>query len=269
MSTARRRLGRRGVGLSVIGLGEVCWAIGYIAAPTTDRDGMRGLLAIMPLPWWAVAWAACGVTALVSAWLPEGRDRWGWITAVMPPLAWALGYCWAALATDYPRGWFVFAWYLTSHALFILWAASVAEYAMPQPGRRSRRAPPLWLIGSGQVCWGIGIVAAPHVDTSGLQPLLLWGMDMECWAGVWVLVGLVTFAAGWLPEGPDRWGFAGAVVLPLVWGSSYAIAWFNGLYERGGFIFLWYLTSHVGMALWAAAVPEYQVPEGGPERQDA
>lgn len=258
LSGARRRLGRRGAPLLLLGAGQVAWGVGYIPSPGADRDGMRALLWLAPVWAWALVWGAAGVVALVSAFLPEGRDRWGYTASVMPPLAWAMGYAYAG-ATGYGRGWFVFAWYLFSHALLILWAASVAEYSMPRRKCRSRRAPPLLLLGIGQVCWGVGFVAAPHISTRGLEGLMRV-MPLTAWAYVWILSGLVTLAALWLPVGPDRWGFTFAVALPLVWGGGYGWEWICGDYGRGGFLFVWYLTAHAGMAAWAANVPEWELP---------
>lgn len=255
--SVRSRLGRRGVPLLLLGTGQVCWGIGYVAAPSTDREGMVGLLAVMPLCGWALVWMAAGAVALVGAFLREGPDRWGFIAAVMPPLVWALGYAYAGIG-GYPRAWFVFLWYLLSHALLILWAASVAEYAIPRRKCLSRRAPALILLGVGQICWGVGFVAAPHTSTSGLGSLLQV-MPMCAWAAVWAITGLLTLVCAWLPR-HDWWGFFGAVGLPLVWGGGYCWEWWDGNFERGGFVFVWYLTAHAGIALWASAVPEWQMP---------
>jgi hypothetical protein len=261
------RLRRRGTALAILGAGELCWGLGYIAAPATDRTGMRKLLVVLPMGGWASVWAACGALALTGAFLPEGPDRWGWIAAVMPPLAWGLGYGWAAAACGYGRGWYVLAWYVTSHALLTLWAASVAEYSVPRIGRcrwrSSRRAPPLLLIGAGQLLWGVGFVAVPRTNTRGLE-LVLHIAGLHTWALVWVAVGLAAMASAFLPEGPDRFGFAGSIMLPLVWAASYGWSWLDGDYLRGGFIMIWYLTAHAGMAAWAAWVPEYQAPAARP-----
>ncbi|MFC4328388.1 hypothetical protein ACFPC0_11170 [Streptomyces andamanensis] len=258
VSGARRRLGRRGVPLVLLGAGQIGWGIGYVAAPTTDTSGLQGLLKLMPLEAWAWLWVGAGAAALVGAVLPEGPDRWGFIAAVMPPTAWALGYMYDGMH-GYSRAWFVFAWYLLSHALLILWSASVAEYKLPKRKSHSRRSPSLFLLGVGQVCWGVGFVAAPHTDRRGLDGLLRV-MPMDGWAVAWIASGVVTLGALWLPVGPDRWGFAFAVGLPLVWGCGYGWEWITGDYERGAFVLVWYLTAHAGMAAWAAAVPEWELP---------
>lgn len=265
-AATRRRVGRRGVPLLLLGLGKVSWGIGFIAAPTSDRRGMSTLLWLLPLSGWAWVWVTAGVVAIGCAFLPEGRDRWGYVVAVMPPLAWALGYAWGALAEQYLRAVFIGLWYLLTHALLILWAASVAEYSLPRKKFRSRRAPPLYLFGMGMISWAIGYVAAPATNAVGLAPLLGL-MPMRAWAAIWFFTGLVTLTCIMLPQGPDRWGFAGAVALPLVWGGSYAWEWAAGGYSRGLFVFLWYLTSQVGMALWAAGVPEYELPRWTEERR--
>lgn len=135
---ARKRFGRRGVPLMLLGLGQMCWGVGYIAQPVADQRGLVALLWVMPLTAWAGVWVAAGAVACASAFLPEGRDRWGYIAAVMPPLAWSIGHFWAAVQVDYPRAVFVGLWYVLAHTGITLWAASVAEYQLPlwTEGRR-------------------------------------------------------------------------------------------------------------------------------------
>ncbi|MEV6400932.1 hypothetical protein AB0M39_40175 [Streptomyces sp. NPDC051907] len=263
---ARQRLGRRGVPLLLVGVGQVCWGIGFIAVPVTDQRGLVALLAVMPLSAWAWVWVAAGLIACASAFLPEGRDRWGYVAAVMPPLTWSLGYFWTAVQTEYLRAVFVALWYLLTHTFLILWASSVAEYSIPRRKWRSRRAPPLYLFGVGMVTWAIGYVAAPSTNTRGLVPLL-GIMPMKAWAAVWFFTGLITLTCMILPEGPDRWGFMGAAALPLLWAGSYAWEWITGDYERGAFVAVFYLTSQAGMAAWASGVPEYELPHWAEERR--
>lgn len=255
---ARGHLGRRGVPLTLLGAGQVCWGAGYLGAQPDTQRGLRYLLDVAPLGVWAVAWMGAGAVALGAAWLPVGRDRWGFVAALMMPLTWALGHVWAAVG-GYARGWFVAAAWLFSHALLVMWAASVAEYTLPRYKCRSRRAPALALLGVGQICWGVGYAAAPGAPTRGLEGLLAL-MPLHCWAVVWILSGVFTLACSRLPVGRDRWRFAGAAGLPLVWGASYGWEWISDGYGRGGVVLVWYLCMYVGMALWAASVPHFELP---------
>jgi hypothetical protein len=257
---ARRRLGRRGIPLLLLGAGKIGWGVGFVAAPSTDPRALAGVTAVMPLGAWACLWVGAGLVAIAAAFLPVGRDRWGYVAAVIPPGAWALGHFYAALEFQYLRALFVGLWYLLSHALVILWAASVAEYALPRVKYRSRRAPPLYLFGVGGMVWAIGYVAAPAASTRGLAPLLHGGLTMRVWATAWFFAGLVTITCLILPQGPDRWGFVAAAALPVVWAASYAWEWVTDGYGRGFFVALWFLTTQAGMALWAASVPEYELP---------
>lgn len=262
----RRRLGRRGVPLLLLGLGQISWGVGFIAVPAADPKAMAGLLAVRPLDQWACLWVGCGAVAAVSAFLPEGRDKWGYVAAVMPPLAFSFGYAWTALSTGYLRSAFLSLWYLLTHALMVLWAASVAEYTLPRRKYRSRRAPPLYLFGVGMISWAIGYVAAPAASTRGLEPLLSQRVPMTVWAAAWFVAGMVTLSCIMLPEGPDRWGFIAAAALPLVWGCSYGWEWVSGGYGRGAFVCVYYLVSQAGMAAWASGVPEYELPRWTEER---
>lgn len=132
MPGVRKRLGRRGVPLVALGAGHIWWGVGWVATQPPDGRGLSGLLRVMPLEGWAAVWVTAGVVALVCSVQPVGRDKWGYIAAVIPPGAWALGYFYAAVAEQYLRGLFVGLWYLLSQTLLILWAASVAEYSLPR-----------------------------------------------------------------------------------------------------------------------------------------
>jgi hypothetical protein len=127
------RLGRRGTVLVLLGVGKICFGVGVIAAPPPEH-GLDLLLRYGPLCAWALVWIAGGAVVFASAWLPIGRDRLGFIVACMPPLIWAVAYGTAAAEGIYPRGAFVFGWYLTSHIGVILWASTVPEHSLPHPG---------------------------------------------------------------------------------------------------------------------------------------
>ncbi|MFF9265801.1 hypothetical protein [Streptomyces longwoodensis] len=263
----RRRIGRRGVPLLLLGTGKIAWGIGFVAAPTGDRRGLVALMAVMPMWAWSAVWVAGGLVALWAAFQPVGRDRAGYVVAVGPPLVWGLGYMYAAFTEHYLRAFFIGVWYLLPHVLLILWASSVAEFSLPRSKCQSRRSPPLYLFGMGQVAWAIGYLAAPAPSTHGLEPLLSV-LSIRGWAAVWFVSGMLTVTCILLREGPDRWGFIFAAALPLVWGMSFASVWVAQGYGRGFFVGAWYLTSQVGMALWAAALPQYELPSYGYERQD-
>lgn len=267
LGVLRQRVGRRGVPLLLLGAGKIGWGIGFVAAPTGDRRGLTGLMAVMPMWAWAAVWVTAGLVAVVSAFQPVGRDRYGYIVAAQPPLVWGLGYMYAAATEHYLRAVFIGIWYLLPHVLLILWASSVAEYSLPRSKCRSRRSPPLYLFGMGQIMWAIGYIAAPSSSTHGLEPLLSV-MSMRGWAVAWFMSGMLTVTCILLREGPDRWGFIFAAGLPLLWGLSFASVWITQGYGRGFFVFLWYLTSQVGMALWAAALPQYELPQYRYERQE-
>jgi hypothetical protein len=117
-----------------------------------------------------------------------------------------------------------------------------------------RRGTPLFLLGIGQICWGAGYVAQP-LTGPGLS-MLTRIAPLHCWAWLWILSGTVAFTCSWLRIGRDWIGFYAACIPPLIWAFAYGTATVTGEYERGAFVFGWYLTSHVGMTLWAATIPE-------------
>ncbi|MFJ7998927.1 hypothetical protein ACIQ7D_17525 [Streptomyces sp. NPDC096310] len=82
---------------------------------------------------------------------------------------------------------------------------------------------------------------------------------LSTWAWLWIGAGLIAAGSAFLQIGRDWAGFAAAFAPPSVWALAYAAAAATGIYSRGGFVAVWYLTI-VGIIMWAATVPEYSVP---------
>jgi hypothetical protein len=129
--------------------------------------------------------------------------------------------------------------------------------------RLGRRGTALVLLGTGKMCYGLGYILSPDPNPRGLEALTRWA-DLRWWASVWVVCGAVTFGSAWLRIGRDRWGFIAALGPPFVWGSAFLWGAASGDFPRGLAVFGWYATSHVGMILWAASVPEYEMPHCAP-----
>lgn len=126
-----------------------------------------------------------------------------------------------------------------------------------------RRGVPLLILGIGKICWGVSFIVTP-ISGEGLN-LLTRHAPLSAWAWVWIIAGMVTSVAAFLQVGRDWVGFATASVPPLIWAFAYGVAAASGEYMRGLWIFVWYMTSHVGVILWASSVPEHSVPG---ERKD-
>ena len=121
-----------------------------------------------------------------------------------------------------------------------------------------RRGCFLAILGVGKTCWGISFLVAPPGD-HGLH-LLTQFCSLRHWSWLWIVCGLITFGSAFLRIGRDRIGFLAAPIPPTLWAIAYTVAVLNGEYSRGGFVAIWYLTSHVGVIWWASTVPEYSVP---------
>ena len=121
-----------------------------------------------------------------------------------------------------------------------------------------RRGAFLLILGVGKTCWGVSFIADPPTD-HGLT-LLTNACSLQNWAWLWIGCGLITGFSAFLQIGRDWFGFAAALVPPTVWAFAYLAAVINGDYSRGAYVAIWYLTSHCGVILWAATVPEYSVP---------
>ncbi|QFQ97020.1 hypothetical protein F9278_13265 [Streptomyces phaeolivaceus] len=121
-----------------------------------------------------------------------------------------------------------------------------------------RRGIFLLILGVGKTCWGISFLVDPP-PAQGLG-LLTQLCGLRHWAWLWIVCGLITGASAFLRVGRDWAGFLAALIPPAVWATAYASAVIDGTYSRGAYVAVWYLTSHVGVIMWAAAVPEYSVP---------
>ncbi|MFC9285357.1 hypothetical protein [Streptomyces sp. NPDC057052] len=121
-----------------------------------------------------------------------------------------------------------------------------------------RRGVFLLILGIGKTCWGISFIVDPP-GTQGLE-LLTSVCSLRHWAWLWIACGLITTGSAFLRVGRDWFGYVAALIPPTVWAIAYTAAVIVGDYSRGGFVAAWYLTSHVGVIMWAATVPEYSVP---------
>lgn len=143
MSTAIRRLhkrlGRRGTALVLLGLGKVCFGLGYALDPGPRPVGLELLNRHGGIQCWSSVWIACGIITFLCAWLRIGRDWLGFFSALVPPFLWGSAFLWGAVSGEYPRGFALAAWYAISHIGIILWAASVPEYSMPHPTLQKER----------------------------------------------------------------------------------------------------------------------------------
>lgn len=121
-----------------------------------------------------------------------------------------------------------------------------------------RRGAFLLILGVGKTCWGISFLVDPPHD-QGLQ-LLTDLCSLRHWSWLWIMCGLVTTSSAFLRVGRDWAGFVAALIPPTVWAIAYTAAVVSGQYSRGVYVAIWYLTSHVGVIMWAATVPEHSVP---------
>lgn len=131
----RKRLGRRGGVLIILGIGKIVWGIGFIVDPPPAR-GLEMLTSMCPLQSWAWLWITSGVVCCSSAFLRVGRDRWGFVAALVPPTVWATAYAVSFMSGVYSRGIFPFIFYVTHHVALIVWASKVREET-PLPLDRS------------------------------------------------------------------------------------------------------------------------------------
>lgn len=127
----RKRLGRRGTALVLLGSGKIFYGLGFILTPGPDPRGLGLLTQWASIQCWASLWVACGTVTLASAFLRIGQDGLGFKSALIPPFIWGMAFLWGAVTGEFTRGFTTFAWYMTGHIGMILWASSVPEYSLP------------------------------------------------------------------------------------------------------------------------------------------
>ncbi|MFC5144305.1 hypothetical protein [Streptomyces aureoversilis] len=105
----RSLLGRRGTFLLIIGIGKMCWGAGFLLAPQPSPQGLALLTDVAPLHCWAWIWLLAGAVTAGCAFVQVGRDKAGFVTALIPPGLWAIAYATAVVNGDYARGGFIAA----------------------------------------------------------------------------------------------------------------------------------------------------------------
>ncbi|MFF6829655.1 hypothetical protein [Streptomyces longwoodensis] len=102
---AGRRLGYRGLGLLVCGMGWINWGMGLVCDPRYGTvRGAAALTQIAPMHVWGWVWVTSGVIACAAAVMSARRDWWGWAAAVGMPVVWAAAYTSARALGEFPQG---------------------------------------------------------------------------------------------------------------------------------------------------------------------
>lgn len=98
-------LGRRGAILLCYGTVWALYGFAQITTPQPDQRGLQPLLEHTSLTLWGYCWVATGLIAIVSAWLPQGRDWVAFLALPLMVLPWVGSYLIAWLMGDFSRGW--------------------------------------------------------------------------------------------------------------------------------------------------------------------
>lgn len=150
--------GRRGAFLLSFGVIYVAIGLNYmfIAADATIRHAMSWMPAWSTIEVCGAAWAAAGVVAAVSAFLPMPRDRYGFIALAAWSSAWAIAWGIAAALGYAPRG------FVGALVFAVLTVAPMAVSGLPNPVRRTT-------VRSANVRGALGITGPRSTDHRRLR----------------------------------------------------------------------------------------------------
>lgn len=133
---ARRRVGRRGAILVLLGSIAALYGYALINQPIPSSVGIRLLLQVMPMAGWGWAMLAVGVLAVACAPLRQGADWPGFTGLVLVWTPWSLSYLVSWWLGENPRGWI-------SATIFVALAGVPAVVAgwseVPRLSRRGAR----------------------------------------------------------------------------------------------------------------------------------
>ncbi|RAJ70303.1 hypothetical protein K378_01468 [Streptomyces sp. Amel2xB2] len=106
---------------------------------------------------------------------------------------------------------------------------------MPRELRRlahlvGRRGATLLLLGGLVTLYGVGQLAKPIPNKSGIR-LLLMVMDLDCWSWTWIGAGLLAIFCAFLRPGRDWPGFTGLWLATVPWALSFFVSWWP-LYDN-------------------------------------
>jgi hypothetical protein len=132
-------LGRRGSYLLATGIGCVLYGASIRLDPGyAPSHGLAVLQHIAPLSVWALIWIVGGLCAITAAPITtRGKDTFGFIGAVLPPIIWSLSY----LAAAWPLKTFSGGWVASVTWGSIAVCTMIAAGWPEDPGEGSSRGP--------------------------------------------------------------------------------------------------------------------------------
>ena len=98
-------LGRRGAILLSYGTVWALYGYGQLISPPAAQPGLTLALQMLSITVWAWLWIVTGVLAVVSAFVPQGVDWFGFVALVLIVLPWMTSYLASWALGDFPRGW--------------------------------------------------------------------------------------------------------------------------------------------------------------------
>lgn len=131
LDALRHRIGHRGACLLFFALVDIVYATSLAAAPPETRAAASYtfLAGILPLPVWAVLWAAVGLACLTQAFMTH--DRPAFVAASCLNVSWGSLHLAGWLLEEIPRGY-------VSAVIWLVFGGFVQVIASwPEPARRA------------------------------------------------------------------------------------------------------------------------------------
>lgn len=99
-------------------------------------------------------------------------------------------------------------------------------------GHVGRRGEFLLFLTLLDVLYGLSLLSpAPAAGQSPTTRFLAEVMPLPCWGLLWLAVGVVCLAGAFADT--DRFAYAAAAALKVLWGVMFAAGWLAGVVERG------------------------------------
>lgn len=137
MNQARRQIGFRGTALMMFACVWIGVGVGVLRHPRPETASHILPLEYLGEDFRAAIWFAAAGVAIVTAWWPPGKDKWGWMALSIPAILRVVTYAVASVFGWLPVD-FAITWVFITGLVFLLSAWPEMPLRRPPPTERGR-----------------------------------------------------------------------------------------------------------------------------------